>query len=377
MAKDFIVTPWEVKGNIDYNRLIEQFGVRIIDDKLLERTKKITGDLHYFLKRNIFFAHMYFDNILDVIEKKKKFYLYTGRAPSGPVHLGHLIPWVFTKWLQDKFKAPLLFQIPDEEKFLFKDNLTLEETRKWAYENILDIIAVGFDHKKTKIFLNTDYAKTLYKHACIIAKRITVSTAKATFGFTDSNNIGEYFYTSMQSVPAFLPTIFEGEPTMCLIPCAIDQDVHFRLTRDVADKIGYPKPATILCRFIPGLQGIEEEGKMSSSIEQTAIFTTDSPEKVKEKIMKYAFSGGQPTIEEHRKKGGNPDIDVSYQWLTFFEENDKKLKEIYYDYKSGKMLTGELKQILIDKLNTFLKEHQKKREKAKDVIDKFILHETL
>ncbi len=373
--QEFIVTPWEVKGNIDYEKLIKQFGVKHIDDVQLKRIKKITGELHYFLTRKIFFAHMYFDNILDRVEGGEKFYLYTGRAPSGPVHLGHIIPWMFTKWLQDKFKTPLLFQIPDEEKFLFKDNLTLDETRKWAYENILDIIAIGFDRKKTKIFLDTDYAKTMYKYACQVAKKITVSTAKATFGFNDSNNIGEYFYTSMQSVPAFLPTIFEGKPTMCLIPCAIDQDVHFRLTRDVADKLNYPKPATILCRFLPGLQGMQEEGKMSSSVQQTAIFTTDTSEQVKEKIMKYAFSGGQPTIEEHKRKGGNPDIDVSYQWLTFFEENDKKLKKIYDDYKSGKLLTGELKQILIDKLVSFLEEHQQRRERAKDIIDKFMLRD--
>ncbi|MFH8080921.1 MAG: tryptophan--tRNA ligase [Candidatus Aenigmatarchaeota archaeon] len=372
MMPEFKVTPWEVKGKIDYEKLVKQFGVKIIDEDILKRLKAKTGELHYFLTRKIFFAHMYFDKILDTIESGETFYLYTGRAPSGPVHLGHLIPWIFTKWLQDKFKVTLLFQIPDEEKFLFKDNLTLEETRKWAYENILDIIALGFDPKRTKIFLNTEYAKTLYKYACMVAKKITVSTAKATFGFNDSNNIGEFFYTSMQSVPAFLPSIFEGKPTMCLIPCAIDQDVHFRLTRDVADKLGFPKPSTILCRFLPGLQGMQEEGKMSSSLEHTAIFTTDRPEIVKEKIMKHAFSGGQPTIEEHRKKGGNPDIDVSYQWLIFFEEDDKKLKKIYEDYKSGALLTGELKQMLIDKLNAFLKEHQQKREKAKNVIEKFM-----
>ena len=328
MRDKFIVTPWEVRGNIDYSKLIKQFGVQHLDNKLLERMKKHTGEVHYFLRRGIFFAHMYFDVILNDLEKGKKFYLYTGRAPSGPVHIGHLIPWIFTKWLQDKFKATLLFEIPDEEKFLFKDNFSMDDAKKWAYENILDIIALGFDPKRTKIFLNTEYAKTLYKNACFVAKKITVSTAKSTFGFTDSNNIGEYFYTSMQSVPAFLPTILEKRETHCLIPCAIDQDVHFRLTRDVAISLGYPKPATLLCRFLPGLQGIEHEGKMSSSESHTAIFTTDDPKQVHDKVMKYAYSGGQATIEEHRKKGGNPDVDVSYQWLTFFEENDKKLKKI-------------------------------------------------
>ena len=112
---------------------------------------------------------------------------------------------------------------------------------------------------------------------------------------------------------------------------------------------------------------------MSSSDSAKAILTTDSPKEVENKIKKYAFSGGQKTTEEHRRKGGNPDVDVSYQYLKmFFEPSDEKLKKIYNDYKSGKMLTGELKQILIEKINIFLKEHQKKRELAKKRIDEFL-----
>jgi tryptophanyl-tRNA synthetase len=367
---NFIVTPWEVKGKIDYDKLVKQFGVKLIDNSILKRLEKHTGDLHYFLERKIFFAHMYFDSILDDVEKKKKFYLYTGRAPSGPVHLGHLIPWMFCKWLQDKLGVPLLFQIPDEEKFFFKEDITLENTKKWAYENILDIIALGFDPKKTKIFLDTEYAGHMYKYACMVAKKTTLSTVKALFGLKDSNNIGEIFYTSMQSVPAFLPSIIEGKNTQCLIPCAIDQDVHFRLTRDIAPKIGYPKPATILCRFLPSLT---EGGKMSSSIETNTIFTHDTSEQVKNKIMKFAFSGGRGSVKEHREKGGVPEVDVSYQYLTYFLEDSKKLKEIYDEYKSGKMLTGELKEITIDIINNFLKKHQKEKEKAKGLVDKFIL----
>ena len=114
---------------------------------------------------------------------------------------------------------------------------------------------------------------------------------------------------------------------------------------------------------------------MSASIESTAVYTCDDEKTVKNKINKYAFSGGKATIEEHRRDGGNPDIDVSYQWLVFFEEDDAKLKKIYDDYKSGALLTGELKQILIDKLNTFLVKHREKREKAKDQVEKFMVRD--
>ena len=175
----------------------------------------------------------------------------------------------------------------------------------------------------------------------------------------------------MQSVPCFLPSVLKKRNIPCLIPLAIDQDPHFRISRDILPKLGYYKPALIHQKFLPSLEG---SGKMSSS-DGITIYTTDSPKEVEEKIRKYAFSGGRDTVKEHREKGGNPDIDSSYQWLTFFEEDDEKLKNIYDAYTSGKLLSGELKQILIDKLNAFLKVHQKNRENAKKELDKFVLRD--
>ena len=372
MKKEFTVTPWEVSGDIDYDRLIKEFGVSKLDDKILERIKKHTKDLHFMLRRKVFFAHRDMTWILDEYEKGNKFFLYTGRAPSGGVHLGHLLPWVFTKWLQDKFDVELWFQFPDEEKFLFKRELSFDDVEKYLNDNMLDVIALGFDPKKTHFIIDTKHADLMYKGACEVAKRITFSTVKASFGLKDDANIGEIFYTSMQAVPAFLPSILKKKNIPCLIPHAVDQDPHFRLTRDILPKIGYYKPASIQCIFLPPLSGTS--GKMSASgAEEQVIYTTDTPEQVKSKIMKHAFSGGQGSVEEHRKKGGNPDIDVSYQYLRmFFEPDDKKLEKIYNDYKSGKMLTSELKAYLADKINLFLKEHQKNRELAKKQLDKFI-----
>jgi len=370
-----VVTPWVVKGNIDYDALIKEFGVSKIDHKTLERIQKHTGELHPFLKRGIFFAHRDLNWILDEYEKGNKFFLYTGRSPSGNTHIGHIVPWIFTKWLQDKFDVELYFQFPDDEKFLFKPEMTLEDTKKYTHENMLDVIALGFNPKKTHFIVNTVHANLMYPQALRVAKKITFSTAKASFGFTNETNIGAIFYTSMQAVPAFLPSVLKKKNIPCLIPHAIDQDPHFRVSRDVIPKLGYYKPASIQCRFLPGLAGMSSDGKMSASDARTAIYTTDDAKTIKNKINKYAFSGGQPTVEEHRKLGGNVDIDVPYQWLTFFEEDDNRLKQIHDDYKSGKMLTGEIKAILIEKLTKFLEGHQKRREKARDEINDFLLDE--
>jgi tryptophanyl-tRNA synthetase len=366
----FKVTPWEVSGEVNYDRLIKEFGIQKIDIKLLSRIRNITGELHPMLRRGIFFAHRDLNWLLDKYEKGEKFFLYTGRGPSGPIHLGHLSVWIFAKWLQDKFGADLWFQFTDDEKFLFKDK-SYEEIKRWTKENMLDVIALGFDPKKTHFIVDMDNMDVLYPEAIKFAKKINLSTVKSAFGFTNQNNIGEIFYTSIQAVPAILPSVLKGKNIPCLIPLAVDQDPHFRVARDVYPKLGYYKPAIIHGEFLPALTG--SDSKMSSSTSERAILTTDSPKEVERKIKKYAFSGGRDTIEEHRKKGGNPDIDISFQYLKIlFEPDDEKLKRIYEDYKSGKLLTSELKNILIERINAFLKEHQKKRKEAEKLINKFL-----
>jgi tryptophanyl-tRNA synthetase len=375
VKEEFKVTPYEVSGQVDYSRLIREFGVSALDEKTLNRIKKHTGELHLLLRRGVFFANRDLNWVLDEYDKGNKFFLYTGRASSkgSKVHLGHLMPWILCKWLQDKFNVELWFQFPDEEKFLYKPDMTLEDTEKATHEDMLDVIALGFDPKKTHFLVDTKNAGLMYAEACKISKKITFSTVKASFGFDESNNIGSIFYTSMQAVPAILPSVLKGKNIPCLIPLGIDQDPHFRIARDVYPKLGYYKPALIHNVFLPPLTGTG--GKMSaSSASENAIYTTDSPEEVKRKINKYAFSGGRDTLEEHRKHGGNPDVDVSFQYLKmFFEPDDKKLAQIEKDYRSGKMLTGELKAYLIEKINVFLKEHQKKRKEAEKIVDKFLV----
>ncbi len=369
MTKKMKVTPYDVRGKVNYDKLINEFGVKKLSEGDLKRIERLAGELHPYLRRGIFFAHRDLKRVLDEYEKGNKFFLYTGIGPSGPIHLGHIGTWRLVKWLQDRFDTDLWFQFTDDEKFLY-GNKGFKEIRRWTKENMIDIIALGFNPKKTHFLVDTLHAGIMYPEAIKVAKKITFSTIKASFGFNDSNNIGSIFYTAMQTVPIFLPNILRNENRPCLIPLGVDQDPHFRISRDVVEKLGHKKPAILHAKFMPALRG--PEGKMSSSLTNSAILMTDSPKEVERKIKKYAFSGGQKTIAEHRQKGGNPDIDVSFQWLRYFEEDDERLNQIREDYKSGRLLTSELKEILIKKINAFLKVHQERRKKAKDKINDFL-----
>jgi tryptophanyl-tRNA synthetase len=308
------------------------------------------------------------DTVLDLYDKGVKFVLYTGRGPSGPVHIGHLVPWIFTKDLQDAFNTRLYFQMTDDEKFVIDDELKLDETTRLGYDNALDLIALGFEPENTFIIYDVKDIDLLYDIALEVAKRITYSTAKATFGFQDSTNLGWVFWPAVQAVPCFIHKKLTGENVPALIPAAIDQDPYWRITRDIASKLGYYKPAQIHNRFLPGL-GVG--GKMSASDPNTAIFTIDPPDVVKRKVWN-AFTGGKGTVAEQRKEGADPDICSIFQYFLYlFEEDDKKLAERERLCRTGGILCGECKKDLTVRINSFLAEHQKKRERAKDKIDKY------
>ncbi|MCK4399192.1 MAG: tryptophan--tRNA ligase, partial [Methanophagales archaeon] len=313
--------------------------------------------------------HRDLDKWLDAYDNGEKVSVLSGRGPSEKMHTGHLTLYAIPKYFQDVYKCTVYIPVSDDEKFYVKEDLEIEDVERFANDNILDILAMGFDPNKTIVHKDFEHTR-IYKYAAQVAKKITYSTAKAVFGLKAENNIGWVFYPAMQATHILYPQFIEG-PHLTLVPIGIDQDPFIRATRDIAEKFGFQKPATIHKKLAPGLEG----PKMSSS-GKNAIWLSDDEDTVANKVHKYAFSGGQPSIKEHREKGGNPDIDVSFLYLKyFFEEDDNKLEQIARDYREGSLLTGELKEYFIEKVNNYLKEHRRRREIVAKSIDKYMLRD--
>ncbi|KAL3804179.1 hypothetical protein HJC23_013698 [Cyclotella cryptica] len=442
---DMVVTAFEVSGNIDYTKLIEKFGSKPLTPYLLKRLENLTvkrgtvDKLHRFLRREIFFSHRDIEKICELLEAwygvtpppedgdfevesnrsiessempttPCPFYLYTGRGPSSSaMHLGHLVPFLFTAWLQKAFRCPLVIQMTDDEKFLFKGvysgenagggeendvagnndedpNRTGDNLNHFAnltIENAKDIIACDFIKEKTFLFSDLDYVGRMYPNIVRIWKAVTVNQVNGIFGFDSSSNIGKIAFPAVQAAPSFgssFPAVLGGGKTnaatlACLIPCAIDQDPYFRLTRDIAHKLvprHHPlqgKPSLIHSKFFPPLQGAQ--GKMSSSDTHSAIFLTDTPEDIERKIKVHAFSGGQETKKLQEELGANLEVDVSYQWLRFFLEDDEELERIGKEYGSGKgefWSTGKVKAKLVEVLKELVMEHQERRRMVSEEV---------
>jgi tryptophanyl-tRNA synthetase len=414
---DQVVTGTEVVSSqpINYDKLIEQFGSSRIDDQILtllnqvieKRGLEASRDkyLAYF-RRGIFFSHRDFGLLLTNYLKGSQFYIYTGRGPSSEsMHIGHLIPFKMAQLLQELFDVPVVIQLTDDEKYYYsKDKkLKLSDFTRMGYENIKDILACGFNPEKTFTFLNTEYMQYLYPTVVQIQKLVNLNTIQSIFGLgkntetnedsnqtqKDSNqtqketqdasetqedtnqkpkqfispSIGKVSFPAIQAAPSFsccFPNFLSQEkPLPCLIPCAIDQDPYFRMTRDIAKQMGYPKPVLLHAKFLPSLLGVN--AKMSSSIADSVIFLSESDKSITKKINK-CFSGGGDTEELQRKNGANLEVDVPTHYLQFFLDNETEYREICQLYGKGQMLTGEVKKLTIQTVLAIVQKHREARK---------------
>lgn len=374
MEEETKITPWEVTSTtgIDYLKLINQFGCQPIDGALIHRFEQVTKmKAHPWLRRGIFFSHKDLDVVLSAYERGEEIYLYTGRGPSSEsLHLGHMVPFMFAKYLQDAFDAVLVIQMTDDEKYYFKDGLSLEEANRLTRSNAKDIIACGFNPKKTWIFSNVEtVGGSLYWNIVTIMKHTSGNMIHGIYGLDLHNSIGQLSWPCFQAAPAFstsFENIFHGKELFCLVPMAIDQYPYFRMAREIAQKIGLKKPATIQSRFLPSLE--QAHDKASSTGQKEVIFMNDTKDILTKKIREKAFSGGGMTKQEHIEKGANLMVDVAYHYLLYFLDDDRELENIAREYRAGKMMTSEVKKRATEVIWEVLREHQEARRLITDEI---------
>jgi tryptophanyl-tRNA synthetase len=153
-------------------------------------------------------------------------------------------------------------------------------------------------------------------------------------------------------------------------PQEITKKIVEETVKKVAAEFGgyaFIPPASTYHRFMSGLQG----GKMSSSVPDSHIALTDDPKDGAKKVKK-AKTGGCMTLEEQKKLGGKPEECSVFELMLFhLVENDDELLEIREECVCGTRTCGSCKQLAAEKMYEFLKDHQEKRELARESLDEY------
>ncbi len=318
----------------DNIKLVEQFGASNLKDM---------EDLpdFYTFNNSLMHSHRDFDKFLHTMKRGERSAIVSGFNASGTPHMGHISVFDTNLFFQRKYGAYMFIPISDDESYIAGKIKTQEEGLYNSLHLARTIVAFGFDTGRTKLIIDQLYTD-IYNLAIKLSRGVNLSEIKAVYGYTQENNIGLHFYPTIQAAHVLFPQT-HGIPNV-LVPIGPDEDAHLRVCRDIADKFGFRKPAVLHSVFMPGLDG----SKMSKS-KKNAIFFLDSENEIKKAVMS-AYSGGQQTVEAHRKLGGNPDMDVAYFYLKSYFLTAEEARELMDQYRKGVKLSGELKGMLLEKI---------------------------
>jgi len=355
------IDPWgssEIK--ID-EKLIKEFGLKKFDNKKF-------GYDNYLFNRNIIIAHRDFDKIDNCIRNNTPFIQVTGIASSGPLHLGHKVD-IDAYLLFREMGAKSFFVVSDIDGYVSRPDEKVPSLDK-SKENAVNIIAhlLAFGVPKEEIYIQSKKEPRYYEFAFEASKKITENAFKAIYGHMTPGKLSANLLQYSDILHLQLKEYLGPMPSITGI--GVEQDPHARACRDLARRLPYNMEIPSFFYFVHQ-GGLQEGSKMSASSPDTTLFLEDSKKEIKRKIKK-AFSGGRESTELHREKGGIPEKDKAYEILLYHHPDDEFVKDIYNKYKSGEMLSGELKEKCLDFLYNLLEEHQEKVKKyeklAKEIV---------
>ena len=350
----------QTKQSIGNEKLINEFGAKPIDNLS-------SAPDFYTFQTGVLASHRDFDKFFSALKKGEKCAILSGLNASGTLHLGHKAVFDTNLYFQKKYNLSVFIPLSDDESYLTGKVKDQKQALSNSLKLAKQLLAYGFNPKRTFFIIDQIYTN-IYNLAIKLSKKITLSEIKATYGYKNEDNPGLYFYPAIQAAHILFPQEILKIKNV-LVPIGPDEDAHFRIARDLSSRFNYHKPSTIHSKFLPGING----EKMSTSLPHTAIFLHDTEKDIRNKINK-AFSGGQKTLDLHRKKGGNPDVDVSFLYLKYLFLKPKESESLAKQYKSGKLQSSKLKELFTKHTLSFINQFQSNLKQIKDKdIDKCIL----
>ncbi len=352
-----IIDPYGSELVEDYAKIVKDFGLEVFTPANFPEPNRV-------MRRGVVFAGRDLKIIARCIKEKKPFYALSGIMPTNEqIHLGNKVVVENLAYFQKR--GAITFILVADLEAAAARGVSLEEGRKRALDfHVPAYLALGLDPKKTVFYFQSENKQVVH-FAYEAARKITLNEFRAVYGTADPGRI----MSAVTQVGDILYPQF-GERMPGIIPVGLDQDPHIRLTRDVVSRMKSKKffaPSSLYHKYTPSLDG---SIKMSKSKPASCINLPEDPELVCKKI-KRALTGGRDTLEEHRKLGAAIEKDMVFELLKqHLVDDDDELDKIYKDYKSGKMTSGELKQIACEKMTAFMNDFTAKLEKHRKNVNK-------
>lgn len=350
-----IIDPWGSELVKDYSKLITDFHLEAFNPKAYEKPNRI-------MRRNVVFAGIGQKTLIQAMKSKKLFYVLSGIMPTNDrIHLGNKMVVENMAYFQKNGGSAYIL-IADLEAEATR-GISLKEARKRALNfHIPAYITLGLDPKKTVFYFQSENMDVM-RATSKLARKVTLNQLRSLYGSIEPSRI---LAALTQAADILYPQFKKRMPGV--IPVGVDQLPHVLLSRDIVGRMKSEKyfaPSAIFHKYTPSLDG---SIKMSKSKPESCIELPEDPKAVCKKIKK-ALSGGRDTLEEHRRLGAIVEKDMAFELLKqHLIEDDKELEEIYKAYKSGRMSSGEVKEIACNKITEFMKGFEKGIKKAKKLV---------
>lgn len=286
----------------------------------------------------------------------------TGDRPTGKLHLGHYIGSLKNRVrLQNEYNQYIMIADMQALTDYFDRPKHVADS---VAEVILDYVAVGIDPRKTTIFIQSQISEladlTMLFLNLVTTSRLernpTIKSEIQLRGFDESIPAGFLCYPVSQAADI---TLFKAK----YVPAGDDQAPMIEQTNEIVRKFNRMydtdclKETEILLSKTPRLVGIDGKAKASKSL-KNAIFLSDTPEVVKEKVFSMYTDPDHIKASDPGKVEGN----VVFSYLDAFHENQDEVDDLKDKYRKGGLGDVSLKSFLNDSLQTMLKPIRERRE---------------
>jgi len=251
----------------------------------------------------------------------------SGMQASGRLHLGNLIG-ALSNWvrLQDQYDCHYFVADWHALTTMYADPSFIRESTK---DILINFLSAGLDPEKCTIFLQSRIPEHAELH--LLLSMITplgwlerVPTYKEKQQELKDKDLSTYGFLGYPLLQTADILIYRAK----YVPVGIDQVPHLEISREIARRFNYlyrevfPEPEALLTEF-PKVVGVDGR-KMSKSYDN-AIFLSDSPEAVQQKIMTMMTDPARVK----RTDKGNPELSPVYHLHKIFsskQEQDEVVK---------------------------------------------------